>query len=352
MPLEALERVVKLSPLVLRVLGHNPGSFSLQGSNLYVVGSGRSRILVDAGEGMEEDLPTVLKAMAADGADRLSDVLITHYHRDHTEGIKGLRALYGDALRVWKLPWTAPDILMPWHKVDHGPSFDLAEMGVRILSDGDVLRAEDGSATLRALATPGHTVDHCCFVLEEEGALFSGDHVLGGSSGVFDDLYTYMRSLDKALAELPEGGGGRIYPGHGPVIEDGRAGVCEYIANRRQRERQVVAALQGRRLGLTPFGLVRRIYPQLSLALTLAASSNVDKTLRKLQAEGRAAAIELSPCAIRVFGVGLDWVLLKRWYLCEPGEAGSSRGSVARVGAAGAAAAAALAVVFAVRSRL
>eukprot|EP00966_Prymnesium_polylepis_P248908 5754887-Prymnesium_polylepis.2 len=214
------------------------------------------------------------------------------------------------------MPW-APGVLVPWTKVKHGPSFSMSEMGVKSLADGDVLRTEDGDATLRVLATPGHTVDHCCFVLEEEGtaSVFSGDHVLGGSSGVFEDLHTYMHSLDLALAELPKGAGGRIYPGHGPMIHDGHQGVLDYIENRRSRERQVVSALEGQPWGLTPYGIVKVIYSQLSLTLTLAAASNVEKTLRKLEKEGRATAREFSPCPIVVGEVSIDCTFLKRWSL-------------------------------------
>ena len=317
MALEPLERVTRLSPLVLRVLGHNPGSFQLRGTNLYLVGAGRSRILIDAGEGKPEDLPCLLDAMQQNGARGISDVLITHYHQDHTEGIKDLRSHFGDHLRVWKLPWS-PGVLMPFHKIMHGPSFDLEELGVDMLADGQVLRTETGDASLRVLATPGHTADHAVFVLEEESAVFSGDHVLGGSSGVFEDLHSYMRSLDLLLHELPKHGGGRIYPGHGPVIDDGHEGVCAYIANRRHREKQVLDALAAHRLfGLTPFGIVRRVYPHLSLQLTLAAASNVHKTLQKLQRDGTAIARELSPIRVHVLGVGVHWLLLTRWCLSE-----------------------------------
>eukprot|EP00966_Prymnesium_polylepis_P248907 5754887-Prymnesium_polylepis.1 len=72
-----VERVAALSPLVLRVLGHNPGPFSLQGTNMYLVGRGASRILIDAGEDKKEDLPTLLQAMSDHGAERVSDVIIT-----------------------------------------------------------------------------------------------------------------------------------------------------------------------------------------------------------------------------------------------------------------------------------
>lgn len=213
------------------------------------------------------------------------------------------------------MPW-APDILVPWTKLEHGPKrFSLADIGVRQLADGDVIQTATGDASLRALYTPGHTVDHSCFVLEQEGALFSGDHVLGGSSGVFEDLHSYMKSLDKALNELPKGEGGRIYPGHGPVIEDGHAGVVAYLENRRTREKQVIDALQDCRWGLTPIMLVRRIYPSLSLTLTMAAASNVEKALRKLERDGRARVRFESPCPIRFRGFSLDGAFATVWTL-------------------------------------
>ena len=296
---------------------------------MYLVGNGRSRILVDAGEGKDEDLPLLLKTMDENGCEGLSDVVITHYHHDHTEGIKHLRAHFGPDLNIWKLPW-APGVLVPWQKVEHGPSFDMTALGVKMLCDGQELKT--AGATLAALATPGHCIDHCCFRLLEEGALFSGDHVLGGSSGVFEDLQAYMRSLDRTLEALPKGGGGRIYPGHGVVVQDGHKGVCDYIANRKMREKQVMDALGGRRMGLSPYGIVKAVYPSLSVTLRLAASSNVERTLLKLEKEGRAEAYNLSPLRfgwltplLAVLGLGLPAplkkveffgaVLLKRWRL-------------------------------------
>lgn len=303
---------------------------------MYVVGSGPSRILIDAGEGKDQDLPLLLRAMEADGCKELSDVLITHYHHDHTEGIKHLRSHFGDALQVWKFPW-APGVLVPWQKVEHGPSFDMASLGVKSLFDGQVFST--AGATLVVMATPGHCIDHCCFCLQQEGSIFSGDHILGGSSGVFEDLQLYMQSLDRTLSALPQGGGGRVYPGHGVVLEDGHQGVRDYISNRRMREQQVIDALSsssgsGRWLGLTPFGIVSRVYPKLSLTLRLAASSNVQRTLLKLQKEGRASSRNYSPMRFgwlerRLDAVGLrvpsllkrleflGSVLLRRWYFVK-----------------------------------
>ena len=283
MPIERLDDFSRLSRLVVRVLGLNPGPFSLQGTNTYLVGGGRSRLLIDAGEGMSGYVPMLLKTMKQEGAETISDVLMTHYHCDHTEGLKDLRAHFGDELRAWKL--------QPSHKGEHGPSFDLIAAGVRELSDGQELSTEDGDATVKVLATPGHTPDHACLLLREEGSVFSGDCVLGGSSAVFENLRDYMRSLHTLLGILPpaaEGDGGapscadgsaaaRIYPGHGPVIADGRKAVEDYIEHRNARERQVVTTLEQvsqaplRSLaGLSSFGIVRAIYPQLGWKLRCA----------------------------------------------------------------------------------
>jgi hydrolase len=143
------------------------------------------------------------------------------------------------------------------------------------LSDGQRLCTE--GATLRVIFTPGHTVDHAAFYLEEEQALFSGDCVLGHGTTVFDDLGTYMASL-RRLQGLGEGGaeGGVkvIYPGHGAVLrENPLAVIGAYIAHREYRERQILGVLAGRegrreggreggKGGLTPLQIVRTVYEE------------------------------------------------------------------------------------------
>jgi glyoxylase-like metal-dependent hydrolase (beta-lactamase superfamily II) len=296
--LAPLPEVARLSRLVVRVLGLNPGPFTLQGSNTYLCGEGSSRILVDAGEGASGYLPLLQRSLAAHGAERVSDVVITHFHHDHTEGLRDLRQAFGKELRVWKVD--------PGYTGEHGPSWgsDYAGEGIEVrpLADGDVVTSEDGSASIECIVTPGHTPDHCCFLLHQERAIFTGDTVLGGSSAVFEDLHAYMDSLTR-LHQLarrsPWGGGGAtggaaggsalpkarrrsrspakrvergprdsgdaaeaeltaIYPGHGPVLPDAVKAVGEYIENRNAREAGVVRALGslwGRALGLTPLGL-------------------------------------------------------------------------------------------------
>jgi ribonuclease/clavin/mitogillin len=320
--LEPLERVSRLSNLVVRVLGLNPGPFSLQGTNTYLVGAAgtKSRILIDAGEGVQEYVPLLEEALKESGGESISDVVITHYHRDHSEGLQALRDRFGDGMRAWKLD--------PLYEGEHGPSFSLAEFGMKALADGQVLTTESGDATLRVLATPGHTPDHCCLVLQQERACFSGDCVLGGSSAVFEDLRDYMGSLQRLLGVLApavaaDGGDGasdgakaRIYPGHGVVLEDGASAVRAYIAHRRAREQQVLDALRGRRAGLSLLGLTYAIYPDLSFGLRFAAAHNTRMTLQKLEADGEAAILLELRCPLPACaGVRLDQLLVERWRL-------------------------------------
>jgi glyoxylase-like metal-dependent hydrolase (beta-lactamase superfamily II) len=145
-----------------------------------------------------------------------------------------------------------------------------------------VVRSE--GATLRAIFAPGHAPDHLCFLLEEERALFSGDNVLGVGTTVIPlehgDLLDYLASLEKLLAEAPR----RIYPAHGPVIEDGPAKLREYLAHRREREQQILEAL---RRADRIAGIVKIVYAAYPAALHAAAGQSVASHLVKLEREGR-----------------------------------------------------------------
>ncbi|KAL8375699.1 hypothetical protein RB595_007014 [Gaeumannomyces hyphopodioides] len=161
------------------------------------------------------------------------------------------------------------------------------------IADGHVFRAE--GATLTAVHTPGHTADHVALLLAEEDACLTADCVLGHGTAVFEDLAAYVTSLRRLQPLF----GGRVYPGHGAVVERGPDRIAEYIAHRQQREDQVLDALRGAAAatttagdgtGMTAMELVKIIYSNVHEDLHSAAERGVLQILAKLQGEDKVVA--------------------------------------------------------------
>jgi len=258
-------RTATPTSLVGRVLGLNPGMMTGPGTNTYLIGR-RDPILLDTGAGVPDYLPLFERYMAERGWSQPSRVVLTHRHRDHLGGVEQLRTRYR-GLRVAKMIYR--DAELP-EQVDN-------------LRDGDTI--EGDGVTLVALHTPGHASDHLCYYLPQEKAVFTGDVVLGGSTTVIPaedgDLLDYMSSL-KRLQSLDVR---RIYPAHGPVIEDAQAKLTEYIEHRLLRERQILEAL-GDGLRTIPT-MVERIYKDVPVTLHPVAAQSVASHLKKLAREGR-----------------------------------------------------------------
>jgi len=269
------------SERVTVALGQNPSMFTGPGTNTYLVGTGPERILLDPGQGVPGYLPVLERAMERAGVSRIQEIVLTHGHPDHIGGVRAVRERFGK-LRVSKFPWPEADA-------------EYEDLELTLLDDGAVARTE--GATLRGVHTPGHAPDHLCFVLEEEQALFSGDNVLGVGTTVIPsqngDLGQYLDSLARLLALAPR----RIYPAHGPLIEDGVAKLREYIAHRHERERQILAALRrGPALVMEIVKIVYAAYPE---ALHPAAAQSTSQHLRKLEREGRVRASDPDALAAR-----------------------------------------------------
>jgi ribonuclease/clavin/mitogillin len=259
------------SDRVTVALGQNPSAFAGPGTNTYLVGTGPERLLIDPGEGRESYLPILDAGMKAAGCERIRGVVLTHGHPDHIGGVQSVLERHGP-LPIWKFPYEPFDKAYP-------------DLDMETLLDGATVETE--GATLRALHTPGHAPDHLCFLLEEEGSLFSGDNVLGVGTTVIPstsgDLAQYMGSLERLLGESPTA----IYPAHGPKIEDGVAKIQEYIDHRNDRERQIVAELaKGPRNPMTMVAVIYAAYP---VSLHGAAAQSVSQHLMKLEREGRAS---------------------------------------------------------------
>ncbi|RMD42782.1 hypothetical protein DV735_g2315, partial [Chaetothyriales sp. CBS 134920] len=243
-----LDDVRPLTERVVRILGGNPGSMKLQGTNTYLIGTGKSRILIDTGEGEPIWIERIARFVEQYQVE-ISHILLTHWHGDHTGGVPDL-VTYNPKLasRVYK---NQPDY------------------GQNDISEGQIFSVQ--GATLRAVFSPGHAVDHMCFVLEEENALFTGDNVLGHGFSVVQDLGTYMKSL----ALMADQGCAVGYPAHGAKIQDLPAKMQEYIKHKEFRVRQVFSTLernkareqsQGRpgKGGMTLQEIVQSIYGSVS----------------------------------------------------------------------------------------
>lgn len=258
-------RTAEPTDLVARVLGLNPGMFTGPGTNTYLVGR-RHPILIDTGAGVVEYIPLFADYLKRRGWARPERIVLTHRHRDHLGGVAQLAGRY-PGVPVAKMIFKDSDL----------------PAGILDLRDGQAVTGD--GMTLIPVHTPGHASDHLCFYMPEEEALFTGDLILSGSTSVIPDedgdLGQYLDSL-RRVQGLPVR---RLYPAHGPVIEDAPGKIQEYLDHRMLRERQILEALGSG--GRTIPEMVKVIYVDVSVALHGAAGMSVHSHLKKLKREGR-----------------------------------------------------------------
>lgn len=236
-----------------RVLAPNPGPFTGPGTNTYLVGDDRSVVVLDPGPVSGSHESAIVEAV---GSRAVTAVVVTHTHPDHAPLANPL----------------ARTLAVPALGHAPGPEFEPDER----LADGALVAA--GADVLEAVHTPGHADDHMCFRAGD--VLFTGDHIMGGSSVMVDDVTAYLRSLER-LRSLTLS---RLYPGHGEAMDRPAEVISWYLAHRRQREREVVAAV---RSGAGSIGaVVETVYADVDPSLHPLAARSVAAHLRKLAAEG------------------------------------------------------------------
>jgi len=254
-----------LSPMVRRIVAHNPGMMTGPGTNTYLVGIDEIAV-IDPGPGDAAHLD----AIAGCGGDRIRWILLTHTHEDHSPGAVGLKRRTGAEILAF------------------GPGEGRGKVRLDgTLADGAVIEATEFHLT--ALHTPGHASNHLCYLLNEERTLFTGDHIMQGSTVVIGppdgDMAAYLASLERLKTIRPRLKA--IAPGHGHVIEDPMAVVDEYIEHRLAREKQVLDVL--RRRGTTTIAqIVEDVYTDVAPELHPVAQKSVWAHLRKLADEGEA----------------------------------------------------------------
>jgi glyoxylase-like metal-dependent hydrolase (beta-lactamase superfamily II)/8-oxo-dGTP pyrophosphatase MutT (NUDIX family) len=274
---------VWLSPRVLRVTANNGSMMTGPGTNSYFIGAPGSDdwALLDPGPDDAEHVAALLAAAPG----RITRILVTHTHKDHSPAAAAIQAASG-----------APS----FGRVATYPEWqDTAFQPTQVLADGDRLVLGEG-VTLRVIHTPGHASNHLCYLLEEERLLFTGDHLMQGSTVVINppdgDMAVYIESLRKLLAVPLDW----LAPGHGFLIDAPHDVVHKTVAHRLGREAKVLAGLQA--LGdagpVAEAALLARVYADTPAALHAMALRSLRAHLLKLQADGRVSA-----------GAGPSWQL-------------------------------------------
>jgi glyoxylase-like metal-dependent hydrolase (beta-lactamase superfamily II) len=247
------------------VLAPNPSLMTLDGTNTWLVAEpgAEQAIVVDPGPDDEGHVQRV-RAMAGHAGQRIVTIVLTHGHLDHSGGARRLAELTG-------APVLAVD---PAHR-----------LGADALAPGDAVRA--AGCELRVIATPGHSPDSVCLLLEADGAVLTGDTVLGrGTTVIAGDgsLGDYLGSLDRLRVLADQADLRTLLPGHGPLLSDPAGTLDYYIAHRAERLAEVEAALAAGERTLR--GIVARVYVDVDRALWPFAEWSVRAQLAYLAERG------------------------------------------------------------------
>ncbi|MDB5462837.1 MAG: metallo-beta-lactamase family protein [Phenylobacterium sp.] len=269
----------QVSPLIRRVVANNPGPFTFKGTGTYIVGHGEVAV-IDPGPDLPEHLDAILDAVSGE---RVTHILITHHHSDHSPLAGPLKAatgatIYGCAVAGHEAEDTGEVKMEAGHDHDFRPDVSLCAGG-EVSAPG---------WTIEAIPTPGHTSNHLCYALKEENACFTGDHVMGWSTTVITppdgDMTDYLRSLEAIRARNFT----TLWPTHGPPIRDVTPFIDAYAEHRQERMDQILGALNAGPARIRD--LVPTLYADVDQRLWPAAARSMLAAMIHLARQGKIVA--------------------------------------------------------------
>jgi glyoxylase-like metal-dependent hydrolase (beta-lactamase superfamily II) len=262
--------IERLARGVRRLVAPNPGMMTGPGTNTYLVGE-KAIAVIDPGPHIGSHIDAIQSLAAA----AIRWILVTHTHPDHSPAARQLAKETGAQLLGRPPPG--------------GPHQDQTFKPERILADGDSLQTDEFELT--AVHTPGHASNHLCYLHGEHRFVFTGDHVINGSTVVIDPPDGNMRHYIDSLRRLKSVDIASIAPGHGDLLAEPYKVIDWIIAHRLVRESKVVAALREHG-GLTSTALVPHVYADVDPDRYAWAERSLLAHLQKLAEEGKACAVD------------------------------------------------------------
>ena len=253
----------QITPLVRRITAGNPGMFTGPGTNTYLIGDEEVTV-IDPGPALHEHIEAIIQASA-----NIKQILLTHTHPDHSPGTRLLQDNIG--VPVFALI------------TESSKDQDITFTPERILIDGEIIANEYYS--IEVIHTPGHASNHLCYLLKDEKLLFTGDHIMDGSTVVIASPDGSMQDYIDSLAKLKEYDLNKIAPGHGELIDEPYAVVDWIIKHRFERESKVIDVLKQHNSGDLNT-LVKDIYSDVDAMLHPVAKWSLESHLVKLMDEG------------------------------------------------------------------
>jgi len=253
----------QITPLVRRITAGNPGMFTGPGTNTYLIGDEEVTV-IDPGPALHEHIEAIIQASA-----NIKQILLTHTHPDHSPGTRLLQDNIG--VPVFALI------------TESSKDQDITFTPERILIDGEIITNEYYS--IEVIHTPGHASNHLCYLLKDEKLLFTGDHIMDGSTVVIAPPDGSMQDYIDSLAKLKEYDLNKIAPGHGELIDEPYAVVDWIIKHRFERESKVIDVLKQHNSGDLNT-LVKDIYADVDSMLHPVAKWSLESHLIKLMDEG------------------------------------------------------------------